>query len=130
MRDILSGLCKIHERNFIHRDLKPENILINVINEDERMSMGEQFKPRYIAKIADFGLSAEIKYGIFSGKNHIDDRMGTLLYMAPEQAQGKVYGKRVDIWALGIIMYTMLTGHHPFFKPDDTEYSYSNRMSN
>jgi serine/threonine protein kinase len=55
-------------------------------------------------------LSAEIKYGIFSGKNHIDDRMGTLLYMAPEQAQGKVYGKRVDIWALGIIMYIMLTG--------------------
>jgi serine/threonine protein kinase len=84
MKDILSGLCKIHERNFIHRDLKPENILLNVINEDERATMGDQFKPRYIAKIADFGLSAEIKYGIFSGKNHIDDRMGTLLYMAPE----------------------------------------------
>jgi serine/threonine protein kinase len=42
------------------------------------------FKPKYIAKIADFGLSAEIRYGVFSGKNHIDDRMGTLLYMAPE----------------------------------------------
>jgi serine/threonine protein kinase len=110
MKDILSGLCKIHERNFIHRDLKPENILINVLNEDERATMGDQFKPRYIAKIADFGLSAEIKYGIFSGKNHIDDRMGTLLYMAPEQAQGKVYGKRVDLWALGVIMYIMLTG--------------------
>jgi serine/threonine protein kinase len=110
MKDILSGLCKIHERNYIHRDLKPENILLNVINEDERERLGDQFKPRYIAKIADFGLSAEIKYGIFSGKNHIDDRMGTLLYMAPEQAQGKVYGKRVDIWALGVIMYTMLTG--------------------
>jgi len=110
MKDILSGLCQIHERNFIHRDLKPENILINVINEEERATMGDKFKPRYIAKIADFGLSAEIKYGIFSGKNHIDDKMGTLLYMAPEQAQGKVYGKRVDIWALGVIMYIMLTG--------------------
>ena len=41
MRDILAGLCKIHERNFIHRDLKPENILLNVINEDERASMGD-----------------------------------------------------------------------------------------
>ncbi len=41
MKDILSGLCKIHERNFIHRDLKPENILLNVINEDERASMGD-----------------------------------------------------------------------------------------
>jgi len=41
MKDILSGLCKIHERNFIHRDLKPENILLNVINEEERASMGD-----------------------------------------------------------------------------------------
>ncbi len=84
MKDILSGLCEIHERSFIHRDLKPENILINLINEDEKDTMGDVFKPKYIAKIADFGLSAEIKYGIYSGKNHIDDRMGTLLYMAPE----------------------------------------------
>lgn len=41
MRDILSGLCKIHERNFIHRDLKPENILLNVINEEERAVLGD-----------------------------------------------------------------------------------------
>lgn len=116
MKDILAGLCKIHERNFIHRDLKPENILMNVINEEEKDTMGEAYRPRYIAKIADFGLSAEIKYGIFSGKNHIDDRMGTLLYMAPEQSQGQVYGKRVDLWALGVIQYTMLTGNHPFFR--------------
>ena len=41
MKDILSGLCKIHERNYIHRDLKPENILLNVINEDERERLGD-----------------------------------------------------------------------------------------
>jgi serine/threonine protein kinase len=87
MKDILLGLCQMHERNFIHRDLKPENILLNLLNEDEKEKCaleGVPFKPRYIAKIADFGLSAEIRYGVFSGKNHIDDRMGTLLYMAPE----------------------------------------------
>lgn len=87
MKDILLGLCEMHDRNFIHRDLKPENILLNVINQEEQSICLEEnrpFKPRYIAKIADFGLSAEIRYGVFSGKNHIDDRMGTLLYMAPE----------------------------------------------
>jgi calcium-dependent protein kinase len=87
MKDILLGMCQMHDKNFIHRDLKPENILLNVINDheqDECIKKGIPFKAKYIAKIADFGLSAEIRYGVFSGKNHIDDRMGTLLYMAPE----------------------------------------------
>ena len=84
MNDILSGLCMIHEKHYIHRDLKPDNILLNY---DEGQGINEKTK-RYIAKIADFGLSAEIKYGAYSGCNQIDDKMGTLLYMAPEQAQG------------------------------------------
>ena len=56
--------------------------------------------------------------------------MGTLLYMAPEQAQGQLYGKRVDMWACGIIMYIMLTGEHPFVRDGDNESSYTNRISN
>ena len=55
--------------------------------------------------------------------------MGTLLYMAPEQAQGQLYGKRVDMWACGIIMFIMLTGGHPFFSPSDNEYSYTSKIS-
>ncbi|TNV74370.1 hypothetical protein FGO68_gene5560 [Halteria grandinella] len=123
MKDILQGLCSIHDKNYIHRDLKPDNILLNAISAPGEANV------RYQAKIADFGLSAEIKYGIFSGQNQIDDRMGTTLYMAPEQAQGQLYGKRVDMWALGIIMYIMLTGTHPFVKDSDNEYSYSNRIA-
>lgn len=57
MKDILSGLCLIHEKNYIHRDLKPENILLNQIE--------GRTGPKYVAKIADFGLSAEIRYGGF-----------------------------------------------------------------
>lgn len=85
MNDVLAGLCLIHEKSYIHRDLKPDNILLNVVSNTDDYSIGDT-KKRYIAKIADFGLSAEIRYGIFSGLNQIDDRMGTLLYMAPEQA--------------------------------------------
>ena len=55
--------------------------------------------------------------------------MGTLLYMAPEQAQGQVYGKRVDMWACGVIMFIMLTGSHPFFSPSDNESSYTSKIS-
>jgi serine/threonine protein kinase len=57
MKDILSGLCMIHEKNYIHRDLKPENILLNQCAGPDGT----------VAKIADFGLSAEIKYGVYSG---------------------------------------------------------------
>jgi serine/threonine protein kinase len=74
MKDILSGLNLMHEKNFVHRDLKPENILINIENHG---------KQTLVAKIADFGLSAEYKINLFTSEN-MDEKMGTILYMAPE----------------------------------------------
>lgn len=79
-KDICNGIFLIHKKNFIHRDLKPENILI-----DER---DEEVEPLYTAKIADFGLSAEVHSNVFHGQDNINEVMGTILFMAPEQATG------------------------------------------
>jgi len=85
-KDICNGLFQIHKKNFIHRDLKPENILIDQTNFPE----GAVADPSelYTAKIADFGLSAEIHANVFHGHDNINEVMGTILFMAPEQATG------------------------------------------
>ena len=68
----------MHEKNFIHRDLKPENILLTVeVNP-------ENGKQSFTAKIADFGLSAEYQCRVYSCSDNINEKMGTVLYMAPE----------------------------------------------
>jgi serine/threonine-protein kinase len=81
------------------------------------------------AKIADFGLTAEVEANVFTGQGKINSITGTILFMAPEQATGQSYGKRVDMWAIGIIMYELLTGRHPFHLNGDDEKSYTHRIS-
>jgi serine/threonine-protein kinase len=88
-----------HQNGFIHRDLKPANILLTTDG---------------TPKIADFGLARAIETGpeiTFYG-----DRLGTPCYMAPEQAMGKTgaIGPAVDVYALGAVLYEMLTGRPPF----------------
>jgi serine/threonine protein kinase len=73
----------MHEKDFIHRDLKPENILISTLKDEKKKHNWDY----YTAKIADFGLSAEYKVNIYSNSTNIFEKMGTILYMAPEQAQ-------------------------------------------
>jgi serine/threonine protein kinase len=126
-RDICNGLFQIHKKNFIHRDLKPENILINESLNDDG-SIPQNPEDMYQAKIADFGLSAEVHSNVFRGQDKIVDVTGTILFMAPEQATGQRYGKRVDMWALGIIVFQMLTGKHPFHLSSDTADSYVDRI--
>lgn len=92
---IAQGLQVTHENNIIHRDIKPGNILITQ-NGD--------------VKIADFGL-AKLS-GVDLTKSTISK--GTAAYMCPEQIRGGKVDFRCDIWALGIILYEMLTGHLPF----------------
>lgn len=82
-KDIINGLSHIHIKNFIHRDMKPENILIDEKFYDDG-TQPENPQERYTAKIADFGLSAEVHATVFNGHDNINEIMGTILFMAPE----------------------------------------------
>jgi serine/threonine protein kinase/Tfp pilus assembly protein PilF len=94
--EIASGLKAAHDKNIIHRDIKPANIMI---------PHGGQ------PKIMDFGL-AKLRSSI--GITRTGTSLGTLSYMSPEQAQGQAADTRSDIWALGVVLYEMLTGEQPF----------------
>jgi hypothetical protein len=90
-----------HQKGIVHRDLKPANVLM--------MADGT-------LKITDFGLAKCIDDGGGSGKTRTGDIMGTPSYMAPEQAAGRIkdIGPATDVWALGTILYDLLTGRPPF----------------
>ncbi len=98
--EIASGLNAAHGAGMIHRDVKPDNVFLT----------GPVGAPTG-AKLIDFGLART------SGQSHLTAKgiiVGTVEYMAPEQAVGDPVGRRADIYALGIIMYRMLTGRLPF----------------
>ena len=97
---LISGIDFIHSQGIVHRDLKPENILIT---------------KNKILKIIDFGLS-----NYFSKGKLLSTLCGSPSYTAPEIIQGNKYdGFVCDIWAIGIILYTMICGHLPFEEYDN-----------
>ena len=91
---ITAGIGFLHRHGLVHRDLKPANLFIE----------------NGIVKIGDIGLSKFISPSRHSAHTQ---SVGTVYYMSPEVAKGR-YGKAVDIYALGIILYEMLTGDLPF----------------
>jgi WD40 repeat protein/serine/threonine protein kinase len=110
-----------HERGIVHRDLKPANILLAdrprpVANHDatEEKPIAEGVLQNALPKIADFGLAKHLDED--RGQTKSGDIVGTPSYMAPEQAKGDLtaIGPRTDVYALGAILYEMLTGRPPF----------------
>ncbi|XP_077396928.1 MAP/microtubule affinity-regulating kinase 4 isoform X3 [Festucalex cinctus] len=94
-RQIVSAVHYCHQKNIVHRDLKAENLLLDANSN---------------IKIADFGFSNEFMAG-----SKLDTFCGSPPYAAPELFQGKKYdGPEVDIWSLGVILYTLVSGSLPF----------------
>jgi serine/threonine-protein kinase len=108
MRQVLDGVAAAHAAGIVHRDLKPSNLLV------ERLRDG-----RDVARVLDFGLARIIDET--AGSNDATNRatttgrvIGTLGYLAPEQAAGAPVDERADIYACGIILYEMLSGASPY----------------
>lgn len=130
MRDIFHGLAHLHAKGIVHRDIKPDNLL----------SSGKEL-PCEI-KFTDFGLarkienssdSAEIEDYALGPEGLMTTPVGTPNFVAPEVLHGLPYGKEVDLFSCGVVMYYLLCGKHPFGSDDParlveqikrTEYSF------
>ncbi|CCE63999.1 hypothetical protein TPHA_0G01630 [Tetrapisispora phaffii CBS 4417] len=98
---IVGAVYYAHSLNCVHRDLKLENILLDMQGN---------------AKLADFGFTREC-----ATKNQLETICGTTVYMAPELLRRDTYdGFKIDIWSLGVILYTLINGSMPFDEEDET----------
>ena len=96
IQQVLSAVALAHQHRIIHRDLKPQNILIN---------------EEGVVKITDFGIAIALSETSITQTNSM---LGSVHYLSPEQARGSMATNQSDIYAIGIILYEMLTGKVPF----------------
>src|SRR2546429_5405142 len=97
--DIALGLGAADRRGIVHRDVKPQNVLIGIDGS---------------IKLTDFGIVSMYKDANAERLTTSGMSLGTVQYSAPEKAQGEIVSPAADVYALGIVMYEMLTGHPPF----------------
>jgi serine/threonine-protein kinase len=104
-RDVCKGLRHAHDRGIIHRDLKPGNLLMATVDK----KVQRKHLPG-VVKITDFGIAKS--YG--SSQNTGTNVLGTMDFMSPEQARGEPITVRSDLYSLGTVMFTLLSGKPPF----------------
>ena len=102
LAQVATAVAHLHQKGIIHRDLKPGNVKVNKDS---------------FAKLLDFGIAKSAYTPKLTQEGYI---VGTAHYMAPEQFQGKV-SMQSDCWALGVLLYEMLTGYLPFNGRTETE---------
>ncbi len=103
--EVAAALDAAHSRGLVHRDIKPANVLIEGEGADERVFL------------TDFGLARQVEAS--TGVTATGAFVGTLDYVAPEQIRGDRVDARADVYALGCVLYELLTGHAPFAARDD-----------
>ncbi len=105
--EILAGICDavsyMHAKGIIHRDIKSDNIRIS---------------PEGDAKLLDFGIAVSLNTPPLTNTGKV---IGTLPNMAPEQVRGLKGDARSDVWALGVLLYEMVTGEHPFDQAEQNQ---------
>jgi serine/threonine-protein kinase len=107
MMQVCAGLLHVHARGLVHRDIKPDNMIVIV-------GMDDDGEPAEIVKVCDFGIAV-------GGTSENAKLAGTPDYMAPEQIKKETVDARSDIYAVGIMMYELLTGLVPFVGNDEVE---------
>ena len=110
MKQVADVVGTAHRAGLVHRDLKPENIMV----EPERNGVSDW------VLVLDFGIAKLRGTQAVDGKTRTGVLIGTPFYMSPEQCQGKPLDARSDIYALGVVMYELLTGTRPFDTTSDS----------
>lgn len=104
IKSVLDGLEYLHEHDIVHRDMKPENLLFKTLESDSDLV------------ICDFGIAKTS-----SQTSALETVCGSPGYVAPEVLTQKGYGSAIDMWAVGVITYTLLCGYQPFQAEDQVE---------
>lgn len=101
-RQLAAALAAAHTLGIVHRDMKPQNVLLLDLD------------THVVAKLGDFGIARDLNGSTLSTLTQTGQVLGTPDYLAPEQVMGEPGGKQSDVYALGIVLFELLTGHLPF----------------